>query len=106
KRDCLVRTSSFGSRIRERLDDCFRQNFTLAELAHDAGVHPIHLAREFRNAYSMPIGEYVRRRRIDAAMNALLLSDETLSAIALQAGFSSQPHLHKGLQTTCGLYSG
>jgi AraC family transcriptional regulator len=80
------------SHTKERLDDYFRENITLAELAEDAGVHPVHLAREFRSKFSMPVGEYVRRRRIEAAMVALRRRELPLVTIALETGFSSQGH--------------
>jgi AraC family transcriptional regulator len=52
----------------------------------------VHLAREFRSKFSMPVGEYVRRRRIEAAMVALRRRELPLVTIALETGFSSQGH--------------
>lgn len=89
-------------RIKQRLDDSFRENLSLSELAKDAGVHPVHVAREFRCAFSITVGEYVRRRRIDAAMADMQDSDRPIASIALQAGFSSQAHFTKVFRQISG----
>ncbi len=36
-----------------------------------AGVHPVHLSREFRKHYRMTIGDYIRKRRIEHASELL-----------------------------------
>lgn len=77
---------------RDRLDSCYSENLTLAELARDAGVHKVHLSRAFRLHYSTSVGEYLRRRRIQAAAGELTSGDGSLADIALRAGFSSQSH--------------
>ena len=51
------------SRTRELLQEEFREHQTLTDLAARAGVHPSHLAREFRAHYGLSVGENVRRVR-------------------------------------------
>jgi AraC family transcriptional regulator len=65
---------------------------SLAQLARSAGVHPVHLAREFRRFYGCTMTEYVRQRRIDFACHEMLNSRASLSEIALAAGFFDQSH--------------
>ena len=55
---------------------------SLAEVAHVAGVHPMHLARLFRDHFGYSMGEFLRRRRIAWACGQLANSDRTISAIA------------------------
>jgi AraC family transcriptional regulator len=75
--------------LRERLTE----TFSLAELARRAGVHPVHLAHEFRRHFGTSAGEYARRLRVEEACRALARTDLPLSAVAARAGFYDQSHL-------------
>jgi AraC family transcriptional regulator len=79
-------------RVKQRLDDDFTSAPTLAELAQIGDIHPTHLARHFRRHYRSTIGEYIRQRRVDAAMDLLSKKTLSLTEIALEAGFSSHAH--------------
>jgi AraC family transcriptional regulator len=80
-------------RVKERLDDDFSGNPSLAELAGIGGVHPTHLARHFRKYYRLTVGEYVRQRRVAAAVELLSRRSLSLTQIALESGFSSHAQL-------------
>ena len=82
-------------RVREALDHGFAEKQTLAELAHDVGVHPVHLATTFRRAFGVTIGDYVRRRRVEAAKQLLVDSDRTIGAIGLDLGFATPSHFSR-----------
>jgi AraC family transcriptional regulator len=70
----------------------FMLSFTVDDLAHSAGVHPVHLSRVFRRKHGCTIGEYVRRLRVEFAAKQLVTSETALSDIALTAGFADQSH--------------
>jgi len=86
-------------RVREALEDTYLQAPSLADLATIAGVHPVHLSREFRKHYQSTIGEFIRKRRIEHACMLLAKSDTALSEIALACGFSDQSHF-------CAMFKG
>jgi AraC family transcriptional regulator len=79
-------------RVRESLEDTYLQAPGLASLAGIAGVHPVHLSREFHKHYHMTIGEYIRKRRIEHASELLTNSELSLTEIASTCGFSDQSH--------------
>lgn len=79
-------------RVRESLHDRFRDRPSLFDLSMVAGVHPSHVAREFRTHYGVSIGEYVRRLRCEWAADRLLTTTESISEIAASAGYSDQSH--------------
>jgi AraC family transcriptional regulator len=79
-------------RVRESLEDSYLQAPGLAALAAIAGVHPVHLSREFHKRYSMTIGEYIRKRRIEHASELLSNSELSMMEIASTCGFSDQSH--------------
>ncbi len=97
---CLIRRSEATSahdpkwlgKVRSRIDDTYGEKHCLADLAREAGVHSVHLARTFRQNYGVTVGQYLRGRRIEAAARALRSSDASLVNIALDAGFTSQAH--------------
>jgi AraC family transcriptional regulator len=86
-------------RVREALEDTYLQAPSLADLAAIAGVHPVHLSREFRKHYQSTIGEFIRKRRIEHACKLLVNSGTALSEIALNCGFSDQSHF-------CAMFKG
>lgn len=79
-------------RVRDLLHEHFRERLTLRELAVVAGVHPSHLAREFRAHNGVSLGDYVRRLRCEWAVARLLSTTQSISEIAASAGYSDQSH--------------
>lgn len=87
----------------ELLHEQFSEHLTIAHLATAVGVHPVHLAREFRKFYRCTIGEYVRRLRVEHASRRLCASDVPLAAIASAAGFSDQSHFSRTFKRVMGM---
>jgi AraC family transcriptional regulator len=82
-------------RARELLHDRFTEKLCLDEIATAAGVHPVHLARAFRDHFGCTPGDYLRRLRVESACQQLAASDTPLTAVALSAGFADQSHFTK-----------
>jgi AraC family transcriptional regulator len=80
----------------------FCRPFSLTAIAQRVRAHPVHLARAFRRCHRMTVGQYVRRLRVDYAMNALA-GEDSLSDIAVQAGFSDQSHLGRVFRGATGM---
>lgn len=93
-------------KVKERIDEGFAQTPSLAELANIAGVHPTHLARQFRHHYRRTIGECLRQRRVDAARELLVHSHLSLTEIALDTGFAHQAHFSVIFKRFVGLTPG
>ena len=77
------------------LHERFAERLPLRQQADYVGVHPVHLAREFRRFYHCTPGEYIRRLRIEFAIEQLTNTDTPLSEIALEAGFFDQSHFSR-----------
>lgn len=82
----------FG-RVKERLHEGFRDGLRMRDLAAEAGVHPVHLARVFRKFEKRTPGEYQQSLQVRAACQLLRDRDWTLAGIAAECGFSDQSHL-------------
>jgi len=95
--------SHWVERIKEMLSSRLSENISLVELAESAGVHPVHLSREFRKRFHCTIGDYLRRLRIEQACAALINSDAPMSEIALAAGFYDQSHFSNTFKKITGM---
>ena len=84
---------SWWNRIIELLHLEFSRDFRISDLAQEASVHPVHLARVFRRLTHQTPGEWVQRRRIRSACEKLLDPDHGIAAIAAETGFADQSHL-------------
>lgn len=93
-------------RARDRIHGTFRDSPTVAEIAADAGVHRVHLARAFRAHYHVPVGTYLRRLRLEWSAAQLVEDQGSLSAIALRAGFADQSHFTHAFKRYLGVTPG
>jgi AraC family transcriptional regulator len=91
---------------RELAEDAFASPLTLSEVAREVGMHPAHLARDFRRAYASTFGEYVRSRRVAFAAAELRDGLRPLADISLAAGFYDQSHLTKAFRRVVGTTPG
>ena len=94
------------SQVKALLHDSFRHPVSLNQAAQAAGVHPSHVAREFRRAYGMTLGEYTRKLRVESVAHQLVHSQKdaaSLAEMALNAGFSSQAHMSAVFKRVTGM---
>ena len=61
-------------------------------IATAVGVHPVHLARTYRQCFGISPGDAIRRRRADIAMAALSRGMRPIEA-ANAAGYADQSHM-------------
>lgn len=84
--------------VLELLHDRACEPLTLACIAEAAGVHPVHLARQFRKVHGCTVGDYIRQLRVQRASEMLLNTDKSVSHIAHACGFADQSHLTRLLK--------
>ena len=88
---------------RDLLHARFTEHLTLAEVAHNVGVHPVHLAQAFHKSYQSTVGDYVRQLRIEYACHELASSETPIVQIALAAGFCDQSHFTRTFKRCIGV---
>jgi AraC family transcriptional regulator len=91
------------ARARARLQDDVGNVPGIAELAREAGLHPVYFARAFRRAYGCSPGDYLRQRRVEAAIVVLCGGSRPLAEVAGACGFADQSHMSHALQRAIGL---
>jgi AraC family transcriptional regulator len=86
----------------ELLHGHYREPLTLDEIAHQVGVHPIHLSRVFRKRYRCTMAEYLSRLRVQFICRALQGGWADLAGLASDAGFADQSHLGRVFKSRTG----
>jgi AraC family transcriptional regulator len=80
----------------------YREPLSLGDVAAAANVHPVHLARTFRQYFQCTVGEYVRNRRIEFACQQISHANNPLPDIALAAGFYDQSQFTRAFKRVVG----
>ena len=89
--------------VRDQLEENFRSPPSLAELAANHDVHPVYLCQEFRDAFGVNVGEFVRTVRFEWARRCLATGDRPIADVALAAGFSDQAHFSRDFKRRMGM---
>lgn len=63
---------------------------TVQSAANELGVSPNYLGKVFSDSMNMTFVGYLRRVRLNYALNRIINTDDTLQRIALESGFSAQ----------------
>jgi AraC family transcriptional regulator len=95
-------------KVKEALHDINADALTWEGLSRTAGVHPVHLSRDFPRYFHTTVGDYLRKLRIEQAIN--LLRDNAISITtiayqcgAYQCGFADQSHFIRTFKTATGI---
>jgi AraC-like DNA-binding protein len=84
------------------IEEHFRRDISLAELANLTQLSQSRFARGFRISTGIPPYSWALRRRIAAAEQLLATTNTPLSEIAVQIGFADQSHLTKAFRRALG----
>jgi AraC family transcriptional regulator len=90
-------------RVRQSLDDRPFDPPATEELAREAGLHPVYVARAFRAWFGCSLASYARLLRLDRAIRLLVETRQPLANIAAMAGFADQSHLTRAVRLRTGL---
>ncbi|HKQ52201.1 MAG TPA: AraC family transcriptional regulator [Pyrinomonadaceae bacterium] len=99
-------TPRWLERAKELIRASFSESISPVRVAETVGVHPIHLAREFRRHCGRSIGEYVRHLRVEFACREIRETKKTFLEIAAAAGFADQAHFARTFKRLTGLTPG
>jgi AraC family transcriptional regulator len=85
--------------IHERFDMPLR----LKEIAREFGVHPVHVARSFREGLGHTLGELLTEVRVRRACDLLRQPRWTIADVAAHCGFADHAHLCRTFKRATGL---
>jgi len=85
--------AEYAARAREVVALRFREPLTLGTIAREVGCSPFHLHRIVTAVAGVPLHRSVLRLRLRDALERLLATRDSISAIAYATGFASHSHL-------------
>jgi AraC family transcriptional regulator len=88
-------------RVRRLLDDA-EQQLSVSALAHIMNVHPVHLARQFRQMYGVSVRDYRTIQLVKRAASLVLGTKAPLSQIAHECGFADHSHMCRAFRRVAG----
>jgi AraC-like DNA-binding protein len=90
-------------RPREHIDRNIGQRISVEALTKLANLSVWHFARAFKESVGVTPHNYLKRRRVERAMERLSDTDMRLSEIALGAGFADQSRLARRFRQHVGI---
>ena len=89
--------------IRQRLEQHYEEDYTLASLAADYHVSPSHLAHSFRQITGYSPMAYLMACRISAAKSDLGRTDLSIREIMERCGFGDESNFSRKFKSTVGM---
>ncbi len=97
------RTSRECSLVRRYIDNHFKEDLSLDQLAQLAHLNKYHLAHTFRREFGVSPINYLISRRIEESRFLLRETDHSLSLIAQVLGFSSLSYFSQSFRRAEGI---
>jgi AraC-like DNA-binding protein len=98
--------AEYARRVHEVIARRFREPLTLRDIARAVACSPYHLSRIVTAHDGVPIYRLVLQLRLRESLERVLDSRESLSIVALDAGFSSQSHFGEAFRREFGMSPG
>lgn len=76
---------------------------SLDNLANRVYVHPVYLARAFKEQQGFTIGEYQLKVKVEKALDLLLNSSKCISSISFETGFYDDSHFIRSFKSVYGI---
>ena len=95
KKGSSKKIPAWTKQLRELIQDQIDTNFSLSlkSISKELQVNPAYLSREFSKYFdNLSFGEYIRKMRIEKAIQLMHTSKYNLTEIAYLTGFSDQSH--------------
>lgn len=86
-----------------QLDAAWTPSLGTAQLAQQAGVHPVYLARCVRRWYGVSVGDLLRRERLRRTVAHLANAPDRVSMVALSHGYADEAHCARSVRAALGM---
>lgn len=84
---------AWAKELKEMIQDHIDTSLSLKELSKNLDVNPSYLSREFSKHFgNLSFGDYIRKQRIERAIELMASPANSLTDIAYFTGFSDQSH--------------
>jgi hypothetical protein len=93
-----VKTPAWAKALKEMIQDQLDTNLTLSlqQASEELEINPAYLSREFSKHFdNLSFGDYMRKLRVEKAIDLIRDDKYTLTEIAYLTGFSDQSHFNR-----------
>lgn len=100
------RVPTWAKSLKETIQDYMDTNFNLSlkDISQELDLHPAYVSRVFSKYFdNLSFGEYIRKLRIEKAVQLLENSNYSLTEIAYLTGFSDQSHFNRIFKKIMGV---
>jgi len=103
KRGKGKRIPGWAKELKEMIQDHIDTSLSLKELSKDLNINPSYLSREFSKHFdNLSFGDYIRKQRIEKAIELMSNPSYSLTDISYLTGFSDQSHFTRIFKKTTG----
>ncbi|MBW4888582.1 chromate resistance protein [Mucilaginibacter sp. HMF5004] len=95
----------WAKELREMIQDQLDTNMTLSlqQASEELEINPAYLSREFSKHFdNLSFGDYMRKQRIDKAIQLMGTQSYSLTEIAYLTGFADQSHFNRAFKKQTG----
>ncbi len=92
-KDVLLKNPDWINTLKTLLHDRWQEFVSLDELSSELGLHPVTISKTFSKHANCTLADYMRKLKVERAINMILNSTDSLTEIAYQCGFSDQSHM-------------
>ncbi|MBB3842083.1 AraC-like DNA-binding protein [Runella defluvii] len=104
ERNPTRRKPAWAIALKEMIQDQIDTQLSLKDISKELDINPAYLSREFSKYFeNVSYGDYIRKLRIEKALDLLENSDHTLTEIAYLTGFSDQSHFTRIFKKIIGV---
>lgn len=89
--------------IAKKIQQCCSDDLTLSALADEFHISPCYLSRCFKNNMDIPLIKYINNVRIIAAQKLIDEGYTSVTAVAMQTGFSNITHFERVFKKITGI---
>lgn len=102
-KSALKKTPDWVKELKQIIQDQVDSNLNLSEISRSLDINPSYLSREFSKHFgNLSFGEYIRKLRIEKALELIKDNTYSLTEIAYLTGFSDQSHFTKTFRQHTG----
>ncbi len=81
------------NQLKEIVEDRWNEFISLDELSKTLNVHPVTISKYFKKYYQGSLGDYMRKVKVQRAINYLYHTKMSITQIAYASGFSDHSHM-------------
>lgn len=85
-------------KVKEKIHDDPYSPISLSKLSNEFSLHPNYIVRKFKSITGYKLSDYLNKIRIEMSLAKMIETEDSLTKIALEAGFCDQSHFNRNFK--------